>query len=218
MEILSNINVILYIVAYLVGSIPVGAILVKLFSGQNILEIGSKSTGATNVYRAFSDNPRRAKMFSIATLLLDAFKGLSVVLIGKLCGASFETQYMIAILAILGHCYSPFLGFSGGKGVATSIGSLILLIPVEGFLGLIVWALVGKVFKISSLSSLLGVLSGVIFSFIIPNLFTLPPSIDINAQISTHVPVVLIAIIILNTHIDNIKRLLRKEEKQIISG
>lgn len=211
----TNPNILLYICAYLIGSIPFGALLVKIFAKQNILEIGSKSTGATNVYRAFAAiSPQKAKFFSLLTLLLDAFKGLFVVLIAKLMGLSFETQYAIAILAILGHCYSPFLGFNGGKGVATAIGSVLLLIPVEGVCGLIVWGIVGKVFKISSLSSLLGVLSGIILTFVIPNAFNLPESIDINAQIGTHVPVVLIGIIIINTHWENIKRLVLKQEQQ----
>lgn len=210
-----NPNVLLYICAYLIGSIPFGALLVKIFAKQNILEIGSKSTGATNVYRAFATiSPQKAKFFSLLTLLLDAFKGLFIVLIAKLIGLSFETQYAIAILAILGHCYSPFLGFNGGKGVATAIGSVLLLIPVEGTCGLIVWGIVGKVFKISSLSSLLGVLSGIILTFVIPSIFNLPESININAQIGTHVPVVLIGVIIINTHWENIKRLVLKQEQQ----
>lgn len=215
----TNPNILLYICAYLIGSIPFGALLVKIFAKQNILEIGSKSTGATNVYRAFAAiSPQKAKFFSLLTLLLDAFKGLLVVLIAKLMGLSFETQYAIAILAILGHCYSPFLGFNGGKGVATAIGSVLLLIPVEGICGLIVWGIVGKVFKISSLSSLLGVLSGIVLTFVIPNIFSLPESININAQIGTHVPVVLIGIIIINTHWENIKRLALKQEQQFTNS
>ncbi len=211
----TNPNILLYICAYLIGSIPFGALLVKIFAKQNILEIGSKSTGATNVYRAFAAiSPQKAKFFSLLTLLLDAFKGLFIVLIAKIMGLSFETQYAIAILAILGHCYSPFLGFNGGKGVATAIGSVLLLIPVEGVCGLIVWGIIGKVFKISSLSSLLGVLSGIVLTFVIPNMFNLPESININAQIGTHVPVVLIGIIIINTHWENIKRLVLKQEQQ----
>lgn len=214
-----NPNILIYICAYLVGSIPFGAVLVKIFAGQNILEIGSKSTGATNVYRAFSaTTPQRAKFFSLLTLFLDAFKGLFIVLCAKLMGFGFETQYAVAILAIVGHCYSIFLGFNGGKGVATAIGSVLLLIPVEGVCGLIVWGIVGKVFKISSLSSLLGVLSAIILTFIIPNLLHLPAEININMQIGTHVPVILIGLFIINTHWDNIKRLVLRQEEKITSN
>lgn len=214
-----NPNILFYIFAYLAGSIPFGVILVKIFAHKNLLEIGSKSSGATNVYRAFAPiSLQKAKFFSLLTLVLDALKGLFVVLCAKLFGLDFETQYAVAILAIIGHCYSPFLGFNGGKGVATAIGSVLLLIPIEGICGLIVWAIVGKVFKISSLSSLFGVLSGIILSFIVPHIFHLPPSIDINAQIGTHVPVILIGIIIINTHWENIKRLVLRQEKQIINN
>ncbi|MWV61082.1 glycerol-3-phosphate 1-O-acyltransferase PlsY [Helicobacter saguini] len=211
---LTNPNVLFYIIAYFVGAIPFGAIIVKVFAKKNVLEIGSKSTGATNVYRAFADiSPKKARFFSISTLILDACKGMFVVLAAKCVGLSYETQYTIAILAILGHCYSPFLRFNGGKGVATAIGSVILLIPIEGTCGLLVWAIVGKVFKVSSLSSLLGVLSGILLTFIVPNVFALPPSIDVNVQIHTHTPLVLIGLIILNTHTENIKRLIKREEK-----
>lgn len=214
LNILGNPNVMFYLIAYFVGAIPIGAIIVRVFAGRNILEIGSKSTGATNVYRAFADiSPKKARFFSLSTLVLDACKGMFVVLAAKIYGLSFETQYAIAIFAILGHCYSPFLRFNGGKGVSTAIGSVILLIPIEGACGLLVWALVGKVFKVSSLSSLLGVLSGILLTFIVPHIFNLPPSIDVNAQIHTHAPLVIIGLIILNTHTDNIKRLLKKEEK-----
>ncbi len=212
-----NINLLFYIFAYIVGSIPFGAVLVKIFANKNLLKIGSKSTGATNVYRAFVDiSVKKAKFFSILTIIFDATKGFVVVICAKLFGLSFESQYAIAILAILGHCYSPFLGFNGGKGVATAIGSVISLIPIEGVCGLIIWAIIGKIFKISSLSSLIGVISGIILTFIIPNIIELPASIDINQQINTHVPIVIIGVIIINTHWENIKRLLKKEEKQIL--
>ncbi len=212
-EILSNINVIFYIIAYLVGAIPFGALIVKIFANKNIMKLGSGSTGATNVYRAFKDiDEKKAKFFAISTLVLDALKGLFVVLVAKFAGLSFETQYLIAILSIIGHCYSPFLGFQGGKGVSTAMGSVILLIPIECCLGLLVWYVVGRVFNISSLSSLLGVLSGIILTFIVPNIAPLPESINIISQIDSHSPLIIIAIIIINTHLDNIKRLIKREE------
>ncbi len=212
-----NINIVFYICAYLIGGLPFGAILVKVFANKNLLQIGSKSTGATNVYRAFSEvSEKKAKLFSLLTIFLDASKGFFVVLFAKFFGLSFETQYAIAVLAILGHCYSPFLGFNGGKGVATAIGSVILLIPIEGICGLVIWGIVGKVFKISSLSSLFGVIGGIALTFVIPNLLDLPANIDINQQIGTHVPLVLIGVIIVNTHWENIKRLIKREESQIV--
>ena len=214
---LSNINVIFYIIAFMFGGIPFGWLLVKLIYKQDIRQVGSGSIGATNVYRAVKElDERKAKIFSILTIILDATKGLIVVAFAKMLGLGFSAQWLIALLAILGHCYSPYLGFKGGKGVATAIGSVLLLIPVEGVCGLIVWGIVGKVFKISSISSLIGVLSGIIFTFIIPYVVPLPDSISIIAQIGTHTPVVLIGLFILYTHIPNIKRLFSGKESKVL--
>lgn len=214
---LSNINVIFYIIAFLFGGIPFGWLLVKLIYKQDIRQVGSGSIGATNVYRAVKElDERKAKIFSILTIILDATKGLIVVAFAKMLGLGFSAQWLIALLAILGHCYSPYLGFKGGKGVATAIGSVLLLIPVEGICGLIVWGIVGKVFKISSISSLVGVLSGIILTFVIPYVVPLPDSISIIAQIDTHTPVVLIGLFILYTHIPNIKRLFSGKESKVL--
>lgn len=217
MSIITNINVLFYLFAYLFGGIPFGLVLTKIFFQIDIRKVGSGSIGATNVYRAIKEiQPEKAKIFSIITIFLDATKGLIVVLFAKIFGLEYSVQWMIALLAILGHCYSPYLGFNGGKGVATAIGSVFLLMPIEGILGLIVWGIVGKVLKISSLSSLFGVLSGILFTFIIPNIFDLPQSINITKQIHSHVPVILIGALIIYTHIPNIKRLLKGEEKKVI--
>ena len=199
------------------GGIPFGWLLVKLIYKQDIRQVGSGSIGATNVYRAVKElDERKAKAFSILTIILDATKGLIVVAFAKMLGLGFSAQWLIALLAILGHCYSPYLGFKGGKGVATAIGSVLLLIPVEGICGLIVWGIVGKVFKISSISSLVGVLSGIILTFVIPYVVPLPDSISIIAQIDTHTPVVLIGLFILYTHIPNIKRLFSGKESRVL--
>lgn len=216
-EILTNSNVVFYMIAYLVGGIPFGLFLTKVFYKIDIRTIGSGSIGATNVYRAIKEiNPKTAKILALSTIILDACKGMFVVLAAKLYGLSFDAQWLIALLSILGHCYSPFLGFHGGKGVATAIGSTILLIPIEGALGLVVWGFVGKVLKISSLSSLFGVLSGIILTFIIPLVLPIPDSINILAQVHTHTPVVLIGLLILYTHIPNIKRLLSGQEGKVL--
>lgn len=217
LELITNINVIFYILAYLVGGIPFGLVLAKIFGNVDVRKVGSGSIGATNVYRALKDiDAKKAKIVSFTTLILDAFKGLIVVLLAKIFGLSYETQWMIAILCVIAHCYSPYLNFRGGKGVSTAIGSVILLMPIEGILGLIVWGVVGKVFKVSSLSSLLGVLSGIGFTFVIPYILPLPHSISIVDEIGTHTPALVIAIIILYTHIPNIIRLFKGQEKKVL--
>lgn len=217
LELITNINIIFYILAYLVGGIPFGLVLAKIFGNVDVRKVGSGSIGATNVYRALKDiDPKKAKMVSFTTLILDALKGFIVVLLAKIFGLSYETQWMIAILCVIAHCYSPYLNFRGGKGVSTAIGSVILLMPIEGILGLIVWGVVGKVFKVSSLSSLLGVLSGIGFTFVIPYILPLPHSISIIDEIGTHTPAVVIGMIILYTHIPNIIRLFKGQEKKVL--
>lgn len=212
---LSNINVIFYLVAYLVGAIPFGYIIVRWGYKIDLLNIGSGSIGATNVYRALKDITPRAKNLSILTILLDSTKGLLVVLCAKMLGLSFETQWAVAILSVLGHCFSPYLGFNGGKGVATTIGSVILLVPFEGAVGLLAWFIIGKVFKVSSLSSLIGVSVGILTTFITPYI-GLPDNISIMAQVGTHTPLIILLVLIIYTHIPNIMRLIRREEGKIL--
>lgn len=218
MEFFTNyINLWFYLLAFFVGGIPFGVMLTKVLYGIDLRKIGSGSIGATNVYRALKEHDqKRAKLISIATLILDAIKGTLIIALAKAVGLPYGAQWFMAILAVLGHCYSPYLGFHGGKGVSTAIGSVILLMPIEGALGLVVWAVVGKVFKVSSLSSLTGVLSGVVLTFVIPYLLPLPPSIDITAQINSHTPIVLIGLIILYTHIPNIMRLFKGQESKVL--
>ena len=211
-EILSNINVIFYIIAYLVGGIPFGYLIVKRFK-INLLEIGSGSIGATNVYRALKLQTPYAKKLSILTIILDSTKGMIVVLIAKVMGLSYETQWAIAVLSVLGHCYSPYLNFKGGKGVSTAIGSTILLVPLEGIIGLIAWFITGKIFKVSSLSSLIGVSIGIISSFFIPHF---SPAISIVSQVGTHTPLIILLCLIIYTHIPNIIRLITKQEGKIL--
>ena len=211
LDFLTNINIAFYIIAYFFGALPFGYLIVRSYK-INLLEIGSGSIGATNVYRALKDKTPRAKALAIATIALDSSKGLVVVLAAKILGASFETQWMIVLLSVIGHCYSPFLGFRGGKGVATTIGAVILLVPVEGIIGLFAWLICGKVFKISSLSSLVGVSLGILSSFLLP---ALPENISITAQISTRTPLILLLLLILYTHFPNIVRLIKKQERSI---
>ncbi len=206
MEILTNPNILFYIIAYLVGGIPFGLILAKKYAGVNIKEHGSKSIGATNVLRVVKEtNPKLAKKLGLTTVLLDAVKGTAVVLIAMALGMGIETLWAIAVLAVLGHCYSPFLSFEGGKGVATGLGVFVVLIPIPTLIGAVVWGFCAKVLKISSLASLLG-LSGVVISAIILNN---------GLEVGSNAPMYIIAFIIFYKHIPNFVRLVRGEEKQV---
>jgi len=202
-EFLSNINIQFYLLAYLVGSIPFGLILAKLFAGVDIKKEGSGNIGATNVLRVLKEkNPKLAKKLSIATLLLDALKGVFVLALGYSAGVSQETLWAIAVFAVIGHCFSIFLWGEGGKGVATGLGVLMVLLPICTLSGIVVWIISAKTIKISSLSSILGVITVGVCSFV------LHPEM-------AHAPVVIIILVILYKHTDNIIRLLKGEEKRI---
>lgn len=206
MDFFTNPNIVFYIIAYLVGSIPFGLLLAKKYAGVDIKTSGSKSIGATNVLRVVKQtDPALAKKLGIATVILDAIKGVIVLGIAMLYGMSNETLWAIAVISVLGHCYSIYLGFEGGKGVATALGVFLILIPIPTLIGAVVWGFCAKVLKISSVSSLLG-LVGVIIATII---FNNGLSVDSNA------PVYIISFIIFYKHIPNIVRLIKKEETQV---
>ncbi len=208
MDFFTNINVQFYILAYIVGGIPFGLILAKIFTGTNIKEAGSKSIGATNVLRVLKEkDPKLARKLAIATVILDALKGVLVILLAKAIGLSYATQWAIAVLSVLGHCFSPFLKFEGGKGVATGVGVLLIMLPIETLLALVAWAITAKTTKISSLASLSGLFVLIVSSFIIH------PEIP---HIKSHAPILLIAAIVIYKHMPNIVRLIRGEEKAAV--
>jgi glycerol-3-phosphate acyltransferase PlsY len=203
MDLLSNHNILFYLTAYLVGAIPFGLILAKTFAKVNIKEHGSGNIGATNVLRVVKEkDPALAKKLGVITLLLDAAKGAVVLGIAILMNMPESTLWAIAVLAVIGHCFSIYLGLEGGKGIATGLGVLGVMLPYETLISVVVWAVMAKVLKISSISSLVGLLALSISSFYIhPNI--------------THVPVLLITFFIFYKHIPNIKRLIQGKEKSV---
>jgi len=204
MDFLFNTNAQFFIVAYLVGAIPFGLILAKKYAKVDIKASGSGSIGATNVLRVVKEkDPSLAKKLGIATLALDALKGVLVLVIAYFVGLSESTLWGIAVLSVLGHCFSPYLNFEGGKGIATGMGVMAFMIPVETIIALVVWGVLAKTLKISSVSSLSGVLSLLISSFYI------------HPQMP-HAPVVFIVFILFYKHIPNIIRLVKGEEKRVV--
>jgi glycerol-3-phosphate acyltransferase PlsY len=195
-----------YFVAFTMGGIPFGWILAKLFGKVDVKEVGSGNIGATNVYRALKErDPKRAKLIGGATLLLDALKGAIPLLIAKLMGVCDAVLWGIALFAVLGHCFSPFLKFEGGKGVATTAGVLAVLIPKAFLVGVVVWFLVLKTTRYSSLASLTGLAVGAIaYLFLYPN----PP-------IQSSVPIWLILAVVYYKHWGNIVRLLTGRESRV---
>ena len=207
MDFFTNLNVIFYVSAYLIGSIPFGLLLAKFFAGVDIKSSGSKSIGATNVLRVVKEtNPSLAKKLGLATVILDALKGTLVVLVAMSMGLSDSALWGIAVLSVLGHCYSIYLGLEGGKGVATGLGVYIALIPIPTIIGAVVWVIGAKVLKVSSLSSLFGLLAVVISAVLLYD----------ELGIQSNMPLYIIAFIIFYKHIPNIVRLIKGEEKKVI--
>jgi glycerol-3-phosphate acyltransferase PlsY len=208
MDFLFNQNILLYLSAYLLSAIPFGFILAKVFAGVDVRNEGSGNIGATNVLRVLKEKaPHLAKKLTIATFILDALKGAIIILIAMALGAEPSVLWTIAVLSVLGHCYSPFLGFEGGKGVATGFGVLMILIPIPAIIAIVAWFVAGKLLKISSLSSLIGLATLLIASYLI-----YPEMPGIYA----HAPICIIAFVIFYKHIPNIVRLFKKEEIRVV--
>ncbi len=206
MDFFTNPNILFYIAAYLIGSIPFGLILAKKYAGVNIKESGSKSIGATNVLRVVKENnPSLAKKLGIATVLLDALKGAIVVVIAMIVGMSEETLWAIAVFSVLGHCYSIYLNFEGGKGVATALGVFLVLLPIPSIISIIIWVFCAKVLKISSVSSLLGLIGFVISAIVLND----------GLGINSNAPMYIVTFIIFYKHIPNIVRLVRGQEVKV---
>ena len=204
MEFLFNTNVQFFIAAYLIGGIPFGLLLAKKFAGVDVKESGSGSIGATNVLRVVKEtNPALAKKLGAATLALDALKGILVLVVAYYSGMSESTLWGIAVLAVIGHCFSPYLSFEGGKGVATGMGVMMFMLPIETIIALVFWVLAAKLIRISSLSSLFGLTALIISSFYI------------HPEIA-HAPILLIGFILFYKHIPNIIRVFKGEEKRVV--
>ena len=189
------------LIAYLLGSIPFGYILVKSKTGKNIMEVGSGNTGSTNVRRV------AGKKISALTQILDMAKGLfpvAVILILDKYQYVNAPQYFVfyaAIASILGHNYSIFLKFKGGKGVNTTLGASVLLASVAVFVSVAIYFLVKLKVKYVSASSLA-------LSVSLPLIQILYGGIS-----PTFYYLVLCMLLIIFQHRSNIGRLVRREEK-----
>lgn len=192
---------IVVIAAYLIGSIPTGYIIVKLFTGQDIRTIGSGSTGATNVKRVMG------KKWFFIVMLLDAFKGALPVVLAKLFTTSFTGIGLLPVLAavavILGHSKSIFLKFTGGKSVASGVGTILALNWIAGLIIAVVWGIITYASKYVSLGSIIAL--------------ALSPFImwGLKAPVAYIGYCALGAVYIIYLHRENIKRLLKGEENKV---
>ena len=207
MDLLTNQNILLYLAVYLLSGVPFGYVLAKIFAKVDIKNEGSGNIGATNVIRVVKQkDPKLAKILGGVTFFLDAIKGVVIILIAQYLDAPAHVLWTIAVLAVVGHCFSPFLNFEGGKGVATGFGVVAYLLPLPAFIAIGIWFIMANVLKISSLSSLIAVLSMLVLSYIIYP--TMP-------NITSHSPIWILALIITYKHTPNIIRLFNKEETKV---
>ncbi|MDR3177863.1 MAG: glycerol-3-phosphate 1-O-acyltransferase PlsY [Campylobacteraceae bacterium] len=205
---ITNVHFIFYIISFFVGGIPFGLILAKRFADVNLKEAGSQSIGATNVLRVVKEkNPILAKKLAVTTVILDAFKGVFMLLVGTLLGFDVNALWLMAIMTVTGHCFSPYLKFEGGKGVATGAGVMLFLLPIETIIAIVVWFAAGRILKISSVASLSAVAALVISVFLIHG--TIP-------NVNSFTPLVVLVFIIFYKHIPNIVRLIKKEESKVV--
>ena len=201
----------IFIICYLIGSIPFGLILTKLFDNNDLRNIGSGNIGATNVLRTGN------KTLALLTLILDLSKSFIPLFIffqlypHPIINDFFnpvivDKIFLILVFGyffVLGHCFPIWLKFKGGKGIATSLG---VILSIDFFIGLClltIWILVFLIFKISSLSALISSTSFpilIFFKYEKVNLLYLS---------------ILLTIFVFFTHRENIIRLLKKEEKKI---
>ena len=179
------------IISYLMGSIPFGFILTKIFLKKDIREIGSGNIGATNALRTGN------KALGYSTLILDILKAILPVIYVKIFYEDF--LYVASLCAFLGHVFPIWLKFQGGKGVATYVGILFAINIYFGIIFTISWFITFFISKYSSLSSLIGAAS-------------IPIYLLILTQFDQGIFFTIMFVLIFFTHRENIKRLKNKEE------
>jgi glycerol-3-phosphate acyltransferase PlsY len=185
------------IIAYLLGSIPFGYLIVRRKVGDDIRHSGSGGTGATNVSR------RAGKAAGIFTLLLDALKGSAAVLIAKTVGGEDWVIAAAAIAVLVGHIFPVWLGFRGGKGVATGAGVFLVLAPVAVLCAGVIFLAIVFSTRYVSLGSMLGAAAIPLFVWLLSDSRPLL------------IAAVLGALLIVFAHRGNIARLARGTESQI---
>ena len=181
------------IASYLMGSIPFGFILTKIFLKKDIRDIGSGNIGATNALRTGN------KLIGYSTLILDVAKAIIPVIFVKINYP--DLIYIASLCAFLGHVFPVWLKFKGGKGVATYVGILFSINFLLGIIFAVSWGIIFLMFRYSSLSSIIGSIS-------------IPIYILITDQINNAIFFSIMFILILFTHRENIKRLKNKEESK----
>lgn len=197
------------VIAYFLGSINFAVIFANAFLKKDVRELGSGNAGTTNVMRTAGFLP------GALTFVCDALKGFAACFIGKMLFIHaypdtipwIYVAYMCGVACMLGHIFPIFFGFKGGKGVATSVGIFAVCCPIAIVIGLTVFALMVLLTKIVSLSSLIATVTVISLSIVFYNS-------DANIALPAVLSISMGAIVFLK-HKDNIKRLIKGEEKKI---
>ena len=197
------------VIAYFLGSINFAVIFANAFLKKDVRELGSGNAGTTNVMRTAGFLP------GALTFVCDALKGFAACFIGKMLFIHaypdtipwIYVAYMCGVACMLGHIFPIFFGFKGGKGVATSVGIFAVCCPIAIIIGLTVFALMVLLTKIVSLSSLIATVTVISLSIVFYNS-------DANIALPAVLSISMGAIVFLK-HKDNIKRLIKGEEKKI---
>ena len=184
-------------VSYLLGSIPFGLLLTRASGRGDIRSIGSGNIGATNVLRTGS------KGLAAATLLLDAAKGALAVWLAQRFWPGFELH--AAAGALIGHLYPVWLRFRGGKGVATLLGILIVLLPIAALVYALVWIGLLLLVRISSVAGMAAAASAPVTAAVIGDAGRFPLLLGL-------------ALLVIWKHRDNVRRLLAGEEPRVGRG
>jgi glycerol-3-phosphate acyltransferase PlsY len=199
-------SLVIVAIAYLLGSIPVGYLLVRLFRHEDIRSVGSGNIGATNVLRS------GGKGLGAATFLLDTLKGAAAVGLGALL-ASFllpsmpfrDAQALAAVSAVVGHMFPVWLRFRGGKGVATGFGVFLVAAPLAALSSIALFTVVLLITRYVSLASILGAGSFPVFAWFLVR--GEKPALYIAAQI-------IVSLLIILKHHQNIRRLVTGTENR----
>lgn len=185
--------------SYLLGSIPFGYLLVQMFHGEDVRQTGSGNIGATNV-------SRKSPRLGVLTLVLDALKGSAAVWLAHCFSPSYTILSLAALFAVLGHMFPVWLRFRGGKGVATALGSFVMIAPKAVLVAVVIFVAVVLIFRFVSLGSIAAVACFPVLVYTMGLFGEDPAALTLMAVAS---------LFIVAKHHENIRRLLAGTENRV---
>ncbi len=191
--------------SYLLGSVPFGYLLVRIFRGEDVRQSGSGNIGATNV-------SRKSPVLGVLTLLLDALKGSAAVALSynvadrAVAIPTFEQMALAALFAVIGHTFPVWLKFRGGKGVATALGSFVVIAPKAVLVAAVIFVAVVAVSRYVSLGSIVAVAAFPFVAWIFGRSYVSPVGLALMSSAS---------LLIIARHHQNIRRLLAGTENRV---